>query len=53
MTNDDIRARLAELQGAVAISTKVTVESICRELDEANAVAKAKGQAFVAPCHAM
>jgi hypothetical protein len=45
MTNDDIRARLAELQGAVARSTKVTVESICRELDEANAVAKAKGQA--------
>jgi hypothetical protein len=45
MTNDNIRARLDELQGAVARSTKVTVESICRELDEANAVAKAKGQA--------
>ena len=45
MTNDAIRARLAELQDAVARSTKVTVESICRELDEANAVAKAKGQA--------
>ena len=40
-----VAARLAELQAEVAKETKVTVKSICRELDEANAVAKAKGQA--------
>jgi hypothetical protein len=40
-----VQERLAELQAEVAKDTKVTVESICRELDEANAVAKAKGQA--------
>jgi hypothetical protein len=45
MSNDDIRARLAELQAAAAKSTAITVESICRELDEANAVAKERGQA--------
>jgi hypothetical protein len=45
MSNDDIRARLAELQAITAKSTAITVESICRELDEANAVAKERGQA--------
>jgi hypothetical protein len=44
-TKEDIRARLAELQGEIATATKVTVESICKELDAANEVAKAKGQA--------
>ena len=44
-TKDDIRARVAELQAQAAVDSKVTVESICRELDEANMVAKAKGQA--------
>lgn len=43
--NERVRARLAELQAQTAKASKVTVESICRELDEANAVAKAKGQA--------
>ncbi len=40
-----VAARLAELQAEAAKSAKVTVESICKELDEANAVAKARGQA--------
>jgi len=43
--NERVKARLAELQAQTAKASKVTVESICRELDEANAVAKAKGQA--------
>ena len=43
--NEQVQARLTELQNEVAKETKVTVESICKELDEANAVAKAKGQA--------
>jgi len=43
--DENIQARLAELQGEAAANAKVTVASICRELDEANAVAKAKGQA--------
>jgi hypothetical protein len=43
--NESVRARVAELQAQQAADSKVTVESICRELDEANAVAKAKGQA--------
>ena len=43
--NESVQARLAELQAQTAADAKVTVESICRELDEANAVAKAKGQA--------
>jgi hypothetical protein len=43
--DENIQARLAELQGEAARSAKVTVESICRDLDEANALAKAKGQA--------
>jgi phage terminase small subunit len=41
--NEDINRR--ELQVASARSAEITIESICRELDEANAVAKAKGQA--------
>jgi hypothetical protein len=45
MSNDDIRTRLAELQATAAKSTAITVESICRQLDEANAVAKQRGQA--------
>jgi phage terminase small subunit len=44
-TNEDIRARLAELQAATAKSNKITIESICAELDEATQVAKQKGQA--------
>lgn len=40
-----VQERLAELQAEVAKDTKVTVESICRELDEANKVAKERGQA--------
>jgi hypothetical protein len=44
-TNDGVRMRLSELQAQPATDSRVTVESICRELDEANAVAKAKGQA--------
>jgi hypothetical protein len=43
--NEIVLARLTELQAEAASKSKVTVESICRELDEANAVAKAKGQA--------
>ncbi len=38
-TNDDIRARLAELQGKAATKAVVTVESLCAELDEAKAAA--------------
>ena len=44
-SNEIISARLSELQSEAASNSKVTVESICRELDEANMVAKAKGQA--------
>jgi hypothetical protein len=43
--NDKVQARLAELQREAARSAKITVESICAELDEASAVAKSKGQA--------
>jgi len=43
--NERIQARLAELQEAAARKSEITIESICRELDEANAVAKARGQA--------
>jgi hypothetical protein len=42
---ESVSNRLAELQSEMAKDTKVTVATICRELDEANAVAKAKGQA--------
>jgi hypothetical protein len=40
-----VQSRLQELQGAAAKATKVTVESICAELDQASAVAKERGQA--------
>jgi phage terminase small subunit len=43
--NEDVNARVRELQAASAQSHAITIESICRELDEANAVAKEKGQA--------
>jgi hypothetical protein len=43
--NEDINARVAELQAASAASAVITIESICAELDQANAVAREKGQA--------
>ena len=43
--NPKVMERVRELQTEVAKETKVTVESICKELDEANAVAKERGQA--------
>ena len=43
--NERVQARLAELQGEAAKSAKITIQSICEELAEATAVAKAKGQA--------
>jgi hypothetical protein len=42
---EDVVARLAELQAVTARSAEITIESICRELDEANAVARERGQA--------
>jgi hypothetical protein len=42
---EHIQARVSELQGAVAKQAVISIESICAELDEANAVAKAHGQA--------
>jgi vacuolar-type H+-ATPase subunit F/Vma7 len=43
--DERIRARVAELQQEAAKKSVVTIESVCRELDEATAVAKSKGQA--------
>jgi hypothetical protein len=43
--NEKVQARLRELQGEAARSTKITIESVCRELDEGVAVAKERGQA--------
>jgi phage terminase small subunit len=43
--NEKVQARLAELQREAARSAKITVQTICAELDEASAVAKSKGQA--------
>jgi hypothetical protein len=40
-----VQERLAELQAEAAKSTEITIESICRELDAANQIAKANGQA--------
>jgi hypothetical protein len=37
--------RLVELQQGAARSTEITISSICRELDEANQVARASGSA--------
>jgi hypothetical protein len=42
---EHIQARVSELQGSVARKAVISIESICAELDEANAVAKAHGQA--------
>jgi hypothetical protein len=42
---EHIQARVRELQGAVARKAVISIESICAELDEANAVAKTHGQA--------
>jgi hypothetical protein len=42
---EHIRARVSELQGAVARKAVITIETVCAELDEANAVAKTHGQA--------
>jgi hypothetical protein len=42
---EHIQARVSELQGAVARKAVISIESICAELDEANAVAKEHGQA--------
>jgi hypothetical protein len=42
---EHIQARVSELQGAVARKAVISIETICAELDEANAVAKAHGQA--------
>jgi hypothetical protein len=42
---ESVRKRVTELQTAVAKETAITIESICAELDEANQVAKANGQA--------
>ena len=42
---EEIRNRVADLQTAVAKKSEITVESICAELDEANAIAKERGQA--------
>jgi hypothetical protein len=44
-TKEHINARVLELQQAAAKSCEITLESVCRELDEAIAVARAKGQA--------
>jgi hypothetical protein len=43
--NESILKRLAELQAITAKNSAITIESICAELDEANAVAKERGQA--------
>ena len=37
MTNDDIRARLAELQAVAAKKSEVTVQSLLDELEHARA----------------
>jgi hypothetical protein len=42
---ESIRVRVAELQAVIAKEKVITIESICAELDEANQVAKANGQA--------
>lgn len=45
MTNDDIKARIAELQAGAAAKAEVTLETILAELADAAAVAKDRGQA--------
>jgi hypothetical protein len=44
-SNESIRVRVAELQAQTAADSKVTVESICKELDLACQIAREKGQA--------
>jgi hypothetical protein len=44
-TNKDINARVVELQCNAARSTEVSIQSILRELDDAIAVARERGQA--------
>jgi uncharacterized small protein (DUF1192 family) len=48
MTNDDIRARIAELQTEAAERTVTTVEDIVRQLDEDRALAYRRGSASAA-----
>jgi hypothetical protein len=43
--DERIRARVAELQQEAAANSKVTIESVCRELDAACKVAQERGQA--------
>jgi hypothetical protein len=43
--NESVSRRLQELQAEAAANAEVTVASICKELDEANAVARERGQA--------
>jgi hypothetical protein len=45
MTNDDIKARIAELQAGAAAKAEVTLETILAELADAAVVAKDRGQA--------
>jgi hypothetical protein len=40
-----VQERLAEIQAVAAQSTAITIQSVCRELDEANVVAREHGQA--------
>jgi hypothetical protein len=42
---EDINARVRELQEVAAQSCEISLQSVCKELDEAIAVARAKGQA--------
>jgi hypothetical protein len=44
-SSETVRRRVYELTQAAADAHKITIESICRELDEAVQVAKSKGQA--------
>ena len=43
--NEDITARVAELQAVAARSAEITIEACCAELDQAIEIAKANGQA--------
>jgi hypothetical protein len=51
-TNDDVQARLAELQGAAARKAEVTVQSLLQELEEARGRAIDKDQ-LAAACRAI
>ena len=53
MTNDAIKARLAELQGSAAERAMVTIESIADQLDEDRRLAHQKGQAGAAVAASM